>query len=56
MSSIFQFTPPAVKRLLGGKESTGGSGAAGGGEQNRQEEKWFEKAVKSLMKKIKQTG
>lgn len=33
-----------------------GAGAAGGGEQNGQEGKCFEKAVKSLMKKIKQTG
>lgn len=56
MSSIFPFTPPAVKRLPGGKESAGGSGAAGGGEQNGQEGKCFEKVVKSLMKKIKQTG
>ncbi|OPJ69130.1 hypothetical protein AV530_007773 [Patagioenas fasciata monilis] len=29
---------------------------AGGGEQNGQEEKWCEKAVKSLVKKLKKTG
>ncbi|CAB1319509.1 unnamed protein product, partial [Coregonus sp. 'balchen'] len=53
MSSILPFTPPVVKRLLGWKKS--GSGA-GGGEQNGQEEKWCEKAVKSLVKKLKKTG
>ncbi|XP_012862512.2 mothers against decapentaplegic homolog 3, partial [Echinops telfairi] len=40
------FTPPIVKRLLGWKK----------GEQNGQEEKWCEKAVKSLVKKLKKTG
>lgn len=45
--SILPFTPPIVKRLLGWKK----------GEQiNRQEEKWCEKAVKSLVKKLKKTG
>ncbi|MEQ2170866.1 hypothetical protein GOODEAATRI_004690 [Goodea atripinnis] len=56
MSSILPFTPPVVKRLLGWKKSTSGPGLAGGGEQNGQEEKWCEKAVKSLVKKLKKTG
>lgn len=46
MSSILPFTPPIVKRLLGWKK----------GEQNGQEEKWSEKAVKSLVKKLKKSG
>uniref|UniRef100_A0A8B9FBB3 Mothers against decapentaplegic homolog n=1 Tax=Amazona collaria TaxID=241587 RepID=A0A8B9FBB3_9PSIT len=54
--SILPFTPPVVKRLLGWKKSAGSSGGAGGGEQNGQEEKWCEKAVKSLVKKLKKTG
>ncbi|XP_062860401.1 mothers against decapentaplegic homolog 3b [Trichomycterus rosablanca] len=37
--SILPFTPPIVKKLLGWKK----------GEQNGQEEKWCEKAVKSLI-------
>ncbi|MEQ2183980.1 hypothetical protein GOODEAATRI_003410 [Goodea atripinnis] len=44
--SILPFTPPIVKRLLCWKK----------GEQNGQEEKWCEKAVKSLVKKLKRTG
>ncbi|XP_068857123.1 mothers against decapentaplegic homolog 2 isoform X5 [Aphelocoma coerulescens] len=56
MSSILPFTPPVVKRLLGWKKSAGGTAGAGGGEQNGQEEKWCEKAVKSLVKKLKKTG
>uniref|UniRef100_A0A8C7ZHJ1 Mothers against decapentaplegic homolog n=1 Tax=Oryzias sinensis TaxID=183150 RepID=A0A8C7ZHJ1_9TELE len=44
--SILPFTPPIVKSLLGWKK----------GEQNGQEEKWCEKAVKSLVKKLKRTG
>ncbi|XP_051539280.1 mothers against decapentaplegic homolog 2 isoform X4 [Myxocyprinus asiaticus] len=57
MSSILPFTPPVVKRLLGWKKSaSGSSGAGGGGEQNGQEDKWCEKAVKSLVKKLKKTG
>ncbi|XP_014816292.1 PREDICTED: mothers against decapentaplegic homolog 2 isoform X2 [Calidris pugnax] len=56
MSSILPFTPPVVKRLLGWKKCAGSSGGAGGGEQNGQEEKWCEKAVKSLVKKLKKTG
>ncbi|KAM4878507.1 mothers against decapentaplegic homolog 2 isoform 5-T5 [Sylvia borin] len=54
--SILPFTPPVVKRLLGWKKSAGGTAGAGGGEQNGQEEKWCEKAVKSLVKKLKKTG
>lgn len=46
MSSILPFTPPIVKRLLGWKK----------GEQTGQEEKWSEKAVKSLVKKLKKSG
>ncbi|RMB92635.1 hypothetical protein DUI87_30944 [Hirundo rustica rustica] len=34
----------------------GGSGGAAGSEQNGQDEKWCEKAVKSLVKKLKKTG
>nr|XP_041567805.1 mothers against decapentaplegic homolog 2 isoform X5 [Taeniopygia guttata] len=56
MSSILPFTPPVVKRLLGWKKSAGGSGGAAGSEQNGQDEKWCEKAVKSLVKKLKKTG
>ncbi|XP_010791654.1 mothers against decapentaplegic homolog 2-like [Notothenia coriiceps] len=63
MSSILPFTPPVVKRLLGWKKTPTGSGGAGGGiggvgEHNGggQEEKWCEKAVKSLVKKLKKTG
>lgn len=63
MSSILPFTPPVVKRLLGWKKTPAGNGGAGGGiggvgEQNGggQEEKWCEKAVKSLVKKLKKTG
>ncbi|XP_055081650.1 mothers against decapentaplegic homolog 2 isoform X2 [Periophthalmus magnuspinnatus] len=64
MSSILPFTPPVVKRLLGWKKSPSGTGGAGSGgiggvgEQNGggQEEKWCEKAVKSLVKKLKKTG
>ncbi|XP_008051708.1 mothers against decapentaplegic homolog 2 isoform X3 [Carlito syrichta] len=56
MSSILPFTPPVVKRLLGWKKSASGAGGAGGGEQNGPEEKWCEKAVKSLVKKLKKTG
>lgn len=37
------FTPPIVKRLLGWKK-------------DNSEDKWSEKAVKSLVKKLKKTG
>ena len=40
MNSLFSFTSPAVKRLLGWK-------------QGDEEEKWAEKAVDSLVKKLK---
>lgn len=56
MSSILPFTPPVVKRLLGWKKTTTGQSGAGSGEQNGQEEKWCEKAVKSLVKKLKKTA
>lgn len=56
MSSILPFTPPVVKRLLGWKKTTTGPSGAGTGEQNGQEEKWCEKAVKSLVKKLKKTA
>jgi len=41
--SILPFTPPVVKRLLSFKKSEG-------------EDKWSEKAVKSLVKKLKKSG
>ena len=41
-SSLFSFTSPAVKRLLGWK-------------QGDEEEKWAEKAVDALVKKLKKT-
>lgn len=40
LSSLFAFTSPAVKKLLGWK-------------QGDEEEKWAEKAVESLVKKLK---
>ena len=40
LSNLFTFTSPAVKRLLGWK-------------QGDEEEKWAEKAVDSLVKKLK---
>ncbi|KAK9503629.1 hypothetical protein O3M35_010149 [Rhynocoris fuscipes] len=43
MSSMLPFTPPIVKRLLGWKKIPG-------------EEKWSEKAVKSLVKKLKKSN
>nr|AVK72320.1 SMAD1/5 protein [Isodiametra pulchra] len=42
MASLFSFTSPAVKRLLGWK-------------QGDEEEKWAEKAVDSLVKKLKKS-
>ncbi len=42
LSSLFQFTSPAVKKLLGWK-------------QGDEEEKWAEKAVEALVKKLKKT-
>ena len=42
ISSLFSFTSPAVKRLLGWK-------------QGDEEEKWAEKAVDALVKKLKKT-
>eukprot|EP00794_Sanderia_malayensis_P019457 gene19457-21380_t len=43
MNSLLNFTPPIVKRLLGHKVSN-------------EEDKWDEKAVKSLVKKLKKNG
>lgn len=40
---MLPFTPPIVKRLLGWKKGEG-------------EDKWSEKAVKSLVKKLKKTN
>lgn len=45
---MFPLTPPVVKRLLGWKKGPEGSSAA--------EDKWSEKAVKSLVKKLKKSG
>ncbi|XP_046974752.1 mothers against decapentaplegic homolog 3 [Vanessa cardui] len=45
---MFPLTPPVVKRLLGWKKGPEGSSAA--------EDKWSEKAVKSLVKKLKRSG
>ena len=42
LNSLFSFTSPAVKRLLGWK-------------QGDEEEKWAEKAVDALVKKLKKT-
>lgn len=44
MTSLLPFTPPIVKRLLGWKRSTD------------DDDKWAEKAVKSLVKKLKKSG
>lgn len=41
--SMLPFTPPVVKRLLSFKKGEG-------------EDKWSEKAVKSLVKKLKKSG
>ncbi|XP_033124235.1 mothers against decapentaplegic homolog 3-like [Anneissia japonica] len=45
MSGLLPFTPPIVKRLLGWKKDDSGA-----------EDKWSEKAVKSLVKKLKKSG
>lgn len=42
LNSLFNFTSPAVKKLLGWK-------------QGDEEEKWAEKAVESLVKKLKKS-
>jgi MAD (mothers against decapentaplegic) family protein 2/3 len=44
MTSILPFASPVVKRLLGWKKGEG------------IEDKWSEKAVKSLVKKLKKSG
>jgi len=43
LNSLFSFTSPSVKKLLGWK-------------QGDEEEKWAEKAVDALMKKLKKTN
>lgn len=45
---MFPLTPPIVKKLLGWKKGPEGSSLA--------EDKWSEKAVKSLVKKLKKNG
>ncbi|XP_044738363.1 mothers against decapentaplegic homolog 3 [Chrysoperla carnea] len=45
MNSMLPFTPQVVKRLLGWKKGNDGT-----------DDKWCEKAVKSLVKKLKKTG
>lgn len=45
MTSFSPFTPPIVKRLLSLKKG-----------DREKEDKWSEKAVKSLVKKLKKTG
>ncbi len=47
MSSMLPFSPPIVKRL---------SSMRKGQAKNEQEEKWSEKAIKSLVKKLKKNG
>lgn len=44
---MLPFTPPIVKRLLAWKK---------GGDDSSIEGKWAEKAVKSLVKKLKKSG
>lgn len=44
-SMLSSFTPPVVKRLLGWKKG-----------HTPGDEKWSEKAVKSLVKKLKKSG
>lgn len=45
---MLPFTPPIVKRLLAWKK--------GGDDSSSAEGKWAEKAVKSLVKKLKKSG
>ncbi|KAK3597909.1 hypothetical protein CHS0354_042246 [Potamilus streckersoni] len=45
MTTFSPFTPPIVKRLLGWKKG-----------DSEREDKWSEKAVKSLVKKLKKAG
>lgn len=44
---MLQFSPPIVKRLLGWKKASADDSVEG---------KWCEKAVKSLVKKLKKSG
>lgn len=48
IAGMLPFTPPVVKRLLGWKKCPEGSSIA--------EDKWSEKAVKSLVRKLKKSG
>ncbi len=47
MSSMLPFTPPIVKRLLAWRK---------GEDKNDKDGKWSEKAVKSLVKKLKKNN
>ncbi|XP_077285060.1 smad on X protein [Arctopsyche grandis] len=55
---MLPFTPPAVKRLLSWKKTAkeGGAGGGGGGGGGDAEDKWSEKAVRSLVKKLRRSG
>ena len=48
MSSMMPFTSPVVKRLLGYRKRSP--------KHNESDDKWTEKAVKSLVKKLKKSG